>query len=194
MPKAKKSWLLPASSIKHGGETVALPIPVGFPQNPPPTVPGLAPAPLPAPGTPPVASPPLQMGGMDPLSSTLMMMSANPYMVGMFMLLLNLGGRFLALELTKKQEAFLQATWLRPVLFFTVIFVATRNLAAAFWVTCLFFFLIWVVANENSPFCMIPSWCGHKTDEEKANYMNNIRTLFFKDKGQKARVPQELSL
>jgi len=171
MAKAKKSWLLPASSIKHGGETVALPIPVGFPQNPPPVAPPVAPS-----GSPPGV--PMQMGGMDPLSSTLMMMSANPYMVGMFMLLLNLGGRFLALELTKKQEAFLQATWLRPVLFFTVIFVATRNLAAAFWVTCLFFFLIWVVANENSPFCMIPSWCGHKTEEEKANYLKNIQKLF----------------
>ena len=121
------------------------------------------------------------------MSSTLMMMSANPYMVGMFMLLLNLGGRFLALELTKKQEAFLQAPWLRPVLFFTVIFVATRNLAAAFWVTCLFFFLIWVVANENSPFCMIPSWCGHKTEEEKTNYMKNIQKLFAKG----SPVPQE---
>jgi hypothetical protein len=121
-----------------------------------------------------------QMGGMDTISSTIMMMNANPYMVGMFMLLLNLGGRFLALELTKKQEAFLQAAWLRPVLFFTVIFVATRNLAAAFWVTCLFFFLIWVVANENSPFCMIPSWCGHKTEEEKQNYLKNIQTLFTK--------------
>lgn len=76
----------------------------------------------------------------------------------MFMLLLNLGGRFLSLELTKKQEEFLQASWLRPLLFFTVVYIATRNLVAAFWTTLLFFFVIWVAANEHSPFCLIPSW------------------------------------
>lgn len=95
------------------------------------------------------------------------------------MLLLNLGGRFLSLELTKKQEAFLQAPWVRPVIFFTVIFIATRNIVAAFWVTLLFFFVIWVIANENSPFCMIPSWCGDAKEGEVAKdvYEANIATL-----------------
>ena len=93
------------------------------------------------------------------------------------MLLLNLGGRFLSLELTKKQEAFLQAPWIRPLLFFTVIFIATRNLVVAFWVTILFFFVIWVVANENSPYCMIPSWCDSKHKEAGQTYMENVQKL-----------------
>ena len=96
-------------------------------------------------------------GSLDPLSSTILSLNTNPYIIGIFMLLLNLGGRFLPLELTKKQEAFLQSAWLRPFLFFTVIYIATRNLVAALWVTLLFFFIIWVVANENSPYCLIPS-------------------------------------
>jgi hypothetical protein len=114
---------------------------------------------------------------MDPLSNTIMWLNTNPYLVGMLMLLLNLGGRFLALELTKKQEAFLQGTWIRPFIFFTVIFVATRNLVAAFWITLLFFFIIWVAANENSPFCMIPSWCGHDNKTPGIVYEANISAL-----------------
>ena len=94
-------------------------------------------------------------------------------------LLWNLGGRFLSLELTKKQEAFLQGTWIRPFIFFTVIFVATRNLVAAFWVTLLFFFVIWVAANENSPFCMIPSWCGHDAKTPAEIYESNIAALKY---------------
>ena len=132
----------------------------------------------------PAAAPPLpgyvpqpQMGAsMDPISSTILALNANPYIIGMFMLLLNLGGRFLALELTKKQEAFLQSPWIRPLIFFTVIFIATRNLVAAFWVTLLFFFIIWVVANENSPFCMIPSWCEAPNDAGK-QYEKNVEKL-----------------
>lgn len=128
------------------------------------------------PSSPPFPAPP-QQGGLDPISSTIASLNTNPYLIGMFMLLLNLGGRFLSLELTKKQEAFLQSPVLRPLLFFTVIFIATRNLAAAFWVTLLLFFILWVAVNENSPFCMIPEWCGHETKNEHENYTNNVKKM-----------------
>jgi len=127
---------------------------------------------------PPLLPPPqpIQSAG-DPLSFAITTMNTNPYFIGMFMLLLNLGGRFLTLELTKKQEALLQSSWVRPLIFFTVIFMATRNVVAAFWLTVMLFFIIWVVANENSPFCMIPSWCGHDIDEQAKTYKNNIEKL-----------------
>ena len=147
MPRKQKAgWLVPVSS--------SAPVAAN------PATSTLAPVPILP--TPPYNAPmqqPLAGGNLDLLSMTIMYLNTNPYMVGMFMLLLNLGGRFLSLELTKKQETFLQAAWLRPLLFFTVVFVATRNLVAAFWTTLLFFFIIWVAANEHSPFCLIPSWC-----------------------------------
>lgn len=116
-------------------------------------------------------------GNIDILSGILHSLNTNPYLIGILMLLLNLGGRFLSFELTKKQEAFLQQAWLRPFIFFTVIFIATRNLAVAFWVTLFFFFVIWVVANENSPFCLIPSWRNKSTDEPARVYETNVQVL-----------------
>lgn len=155
--------------------TVAKPISGGLSLSPAP-VPPAAPVSA-APQAPPGMPSPSMVGGMDPLSGAIMWLNTNPYLIGMLMLLLNLGGRFLALELTKKQEAFLQASWVRPMIFFTVIFIATRNLIAAFWVTLLFFFIIWVAANENSPFCMIPSWCGHDVKTPAEVYESNIASL-----------------
>jgi len=116
-------------------------------------------------------------GTLDPLSAIIGAFNTNPYIIGMLMLLMNLGGRFLSLELTKKQEAFLQAPWIRPLIFFTVIFMATRNIVVAFWITMLFFFVIWIAANENSPYCMIPSWCGHNISEQRENYEANVQKL-----------------
>lgn len=159
------NWMIPVSSTSI--PPIQQPVPVGH--QGPGTVPHAPP--------PPQMLPSPQIGAADPLSATIMFANTNPYIIGIFMLLLNLGGRFLSLELTKKQEEFLQARWIRPLLFFTVIFISTRNLAAAFWVTILFFFVIWVVANENSPFCMIPSWCGHNTDAEKKVYEKNVDKL-----------------
>ena len=113
-------------------------------------------------------------GNFDTLSMAIATLNTNPYLIGMLMLLLNLGGRFLPLELTKKQEAFLQQAWLRPVLFFTVIFIATRNLAVAFWITVFFFLIVWVLANEKSPYCLIPSW---KEEQAKQSSYDANMTL-----------------
>ena len=151
MPKKQMTagkWMLPVSSAA----------PVSSASTPTPII---AASPVNTGVASPLNMPPISHGGnMDALSYAIMTLNTNPYLIGLFMLLLNLGGRFLSLELTKKQEAFLQAAWLRPLLFFTVVFIATRNLVAAFWTTILFFFIIWVAANEHSPFCMIPSWCS----------------------------------
>jgi hypothetical protein len=173
LKKSNTTIALPASKALKGGK---VPQPAAAVPAPAAPVAPTAPTPLPPNGAPPPGVP-LQQGGMDPVSGAIMWLNTNPYLIGMLMLLLNLGGRFLAMELTKKQEAFLQATWVRPAIFFTVIFIATRNLVAAFWVTLLFFFIIWVAANENSPFCMIPSWCGHDVKTPAEVYEANIASL-----------------
>lgn len=117
-------------------------------------------------------------GNMDTLSFIIQSLNSNPYLVGVFMLLLNLGGRFLSMELTPKQEQFLQQRWLRPLLFFIVIFVATRNLAVAFWITLFLFVVLWILANEKSPFCLVPGWREFEnTDSRQAQYEQNMETI-----------------
>jgi hypothetical protein len=170
MPLPK--WLTPASRTELSGGSAPFP-----PSQPAAPVGGTPPSAQMSNGSPPQMGQPIIGGSLDPLSTAILMINSNPYIIGLFMLLLNLGGRFLALELTKKQEAFLQAPWIRPLLFFTVIFIATRNLVAAFWVTLLFFFIIWVVANENSRYCMIPSWCDSKHKDAADTYNDNVQKL-----------------
>ena len=118
------------------------------------------------------------MATADVVSQTLMMMSANPYIIGAFYLLMNLGGRFLSLELTKKQEAFLQWPVMRPFLLFAVLFIATRNFVVAVVGNFVVFFILWVAANEHSPYCMIPHWCGHDLEKDAAQYNENVKKLF----------------
>jgi len=118
----------------------------------------------------------------DPLSSTLSMLNSNPYLIGVFYLFLNLGGRFLSLELTKRQEWFLSQPILRPFILFAVMFISTRNLAVAFWTTVGILAVLWVFANENSAFCIIPGW-KEKTPE--LNYDANMSKL------KKIEVPED---
>jgi len=100
----------------------------------------------------------------DPLSATLMTLGSNPYLIGLFYMFLNLGGRFLSLELTKRQEWFLSQPYVRPFILFAVLFIATRNLAVALYTSIFILSVLWLFANENSVLCLIPSWRTDKTD------------------------------
>jgi hypothetical protein len=153
--------MVPVSSLR----------PMAIPPTPMPTV--AAPT-APTPAQPMVQQAPVG-GHFDVLSTVIATLNTNPYLIGILMLLLNLGGRFLSLELTKKQEAFLQQPWLRPLLFFTVIFVATRNLAVAFWITLFFFLVVWVLANEKSPYCLISSW--KEEHQKNTSYDKNMTII-----------------
>ena len=78
----------------------------------------------------------------------------NPYFIGFMMLFLNLGGRFMVLEVTKGQEKFFQNPWVRRFLIFTVLFVGTRNLVVAAIMTLVIVLFIGYLFNENSSLCL----------------------------------------
>ena len=94
------------------------------------------------------------MTTISPLDNFLQIFNTNPYFIGLMMLILNLGGRFISLEVTKKQEQFLQLPWVRRVLIFTVLFVATRNIWVAFWATVTVVLFLGYLFNENSALCI----------------------------------------
>jgi hypothetical protein len=87
---------------------------------------------------------------LSPLEAIIGSFNGNLYFIGIMMLVLNLGGRFLAMEITKDQEAFFQNPWVRRFLIFVVLFVATRNIMVAFWLTVVVVIVLGFLFNENS--------------------------------------------
>jgi hypothetical protein len=71
------------------------------------------------------------------------------------MLTMNLGARFLSLEVTKGQEAFLSHPWVRRFLIFVVFFIGTRNVWVAFWMALIVILLLGYLLNENSALCLL---------------------------------------
>jgi len=76
--------------------------------------------------------------------------NTNTYLIGMSMILLNLGGRHLAPSLTGEQDRFFQNPWIRRAMLFVVIFVATRNIFTAFWLSIGLVLTIGYLFNEHS--------------------------------------------
>jgi hypothetical protein len=104
--------------------------------------------------TAPVATALLSESTMAPLDIALASLNSNPYFIGTMMLILNFGGRFLPMEMTKDQEQFFQNKWVRRFLIFIVIFIGTRNVLVAFWMSLFIILCIGYLFNENSSLCI----------------------------------------
>jgi hypothetical protein len=120
----------------------------------------LPPAPLPA------LAAAIPSIAINPLEHAFMAVNTNPYFIGLMMLLLNLGGRFLGMEVSKEQEKVFQNPWVRRLLVFTVLFVATRNVFVAAIMTIFVLLLLSFLLNENSELCLWKDSCDVKPSEE----------------------------
>jgi hypothetical protein len=111
---------------------------------------------------------PTQVGGMAPITATMaesLLLSIheinmNPYILGIAYILLNLGGRFMVLSVTPAQEAFLQNIVFRPLLLFAIMFIGTRNLVVAFWMTIVILVVLHYLLNENSSWYLLRPFDG----------------------------------
>lgn len=120
-------------------------------------------------------------GGMIPMSpfdAVLAGINSNPYFIGIMMLLLNLGGRFISLEMSKGQEAFFYNTWVRRSLIFIIIFVGTRNVLVALIMSSVIILCIGYLFNENSSLCIFKAGIPGSTCETKKEPFNSdINTI-----------------
>jgi hypothetical protein len=103
---------------------------------------------------------------INPLEHAFMAINTNPYFIGLMMLLLNLGGRFLGMEISKEQEKLFQNPWVRRALVFTVLFVATRNVFVAAIMTVFVLLFLSFLLNENSELCLWKDSCDSKPRED----------------------------
>ena len=117
---------------------------------------------------------------LSPFDSILQLFNTNPYFIGITMLLMNLGGRFLTLDVTKKQEQFFQHPWIRRLLIFIVIFMGTRSIWVAFWATLVVILLMGYLFNENSALCIFGkegvagAKCTHENEKGKEGPVDSL--------------------
>ena len=81
--------------------------------------------------------------------------NGNKLFIGIMMIFMNLGSRYIEIKLTKGQEMMLKNI-AREVLIFTIAFMGSRDIFIALVITAVFIILSKFVFNEHSKFCMLP--------------------------------------
>lgn len=78
------------------------------------------------------------------------------FVIGIAMILLNIGSKYVDFKFTKSQEQMLRNGIAREILIFTIVFMGTRDILYAILLTAAFIILSEYVFNEKSKYCLVP--------------------------------------
>ena len=105
---------------------------------------------------PTLSSTPLSVGNASMLAIATMGLNGNKYILGLMILLINLGARYIGNEVSDFMHKVLNHKFARRFLIFLVLWMGTRDLVVAGVITITFILLVNTVFNENSDFCILP--------------------------------------
>ena len=107
------------------------------------------------------------------------------YFAGIMMLVLNLGSRFLVMELSQNQEQILSNKIIRRFVLFSVVFAATKDIWVSLILSAAFVILVSGLFNENSDYCVVSKRKYFKeitkTDFEKAQQIIKLYEIQKKE-------------
>jgi hypothetical protein len=83
-------------------------------------------------------------------------MNDSKFFAGIVMLIMNIGSKYIVVELSRTQESFMKYTLGRLLLIFSILWIGTRDIVISLLLTATFVLLVDYLFNENSRYCIIP--------------------------------------
>ena len=102
------------------------------------------------------ANAPLQAGNASMLAIATIGLSGNKYILGVMILLINIGARYIGNEVGDFMHKVLNHKFSRRFLIFLVLWMGTRDLVVAGVITIAFIVIVSTIFNEHSDYCILP--------------------------------------
>ena len=90
------------------------------------------------------------------LHSHILYLDNSKFLVGIVMILLNIGSKFIVIQFSKSTEEYLRNTVTKQLLIFCMSFMGTRSILISLTLTAIFTILSDHLFNEESPYCIVP--------------------------------------
>ena len=85
-------------------------------------------------------------------------LNGSKYFSGILMILMNLGSKYVGLELSEFQDEFLSKKVIRRIIIFCIFFIATRDIIISVVLTAIFIIFIGGIFNDNSKFSLVKKY------------------------------------
>lgn len=92
------------------------------------------------------------------LNKNINVINNNKLLLGITMILFNMGSKYLILDLSKNQEQFLKSSIVRRLTLFSIFFIATHDLITSLILTASFVVLAHGIFNQDSRLYILPSY------------------------------------
>jgi hypothetical protein len=108
-------------------------------------------------------------------------LNSNMFFAGIMMLTLNIGSRYVQLNLSPSAESYLKYAITKEFLVFTIAWMGTRNIYVALTLTSVFVVLADYAFNDKSNFCILPEKFKKLQDSIDVNNDKIISELEIKN-------------
>ena len=113
---------------------------------------------------------------LDKLLKYLSYLNNSKFFAGLVMIMLNIGSKYITVELSKSQEQYLKNHIGRQILIFAISWMCIRDILIALALTAVFTILADHLFNEESKYCVIPKkyrQYEHLLDMDKNNVVTD---------------------
>jgi hypothetical protein len=93
---------------------------------------------------------------MDVINKAVSSLNSSTFFAGIMMICLNIGSRYIQLNLDESTESYIKYALTKEILVFTISWMATRNIYTALVLTAVFVVLADFAFNEKSSYCILP--------------------------------------
>lgn len=106
----------------------------------------------------------------DQALSIITQMNTNKLFIGVSLILMNLGSRYVLGDINKTHEALLQSEVVKKIVLFCICFVGTRDILTACMLVFAFSIVVKGLLNAQSSFNILPKYFIQKTTISKNDY------------------------
>ena len=92
-------------------------------------------------------------------SGFLDIINTNKFFIGLMMILLNIGSKYITIQTSRSMEEYMKLTISKQILIFSMCFLGTRCIITSILLTAGFTILSEYIFNEESEYCIMPHSC-----------------------------------
>ena len=92
----------------------------------------------------------------DILNNGINSLNSSTFFAGIMMICLNIGSRYIQLNLDESTESYIKYALTKEIMVFTISWMATRNIYMSLGLTAVFIVLADFIMNEKSRYCLLP--------------------------------------
>jgi hypothetical protein len=117
------------------------------------------------------------------------------YFAGITMILLNLGSKYISMDLSQTHETILGSKLFRRIIMFVVVFTATRDILISIIITAAFIILVSVLSHDDSNYCLIPkNYQNSNTRKISKEEMDHAKKIIEEGERQMANKQNNVEL